>query len=90
MCAEHLTVPLARAGTVTVSLTQRSGNRIADATGTAAVVCTGTPQTVDVLLTAGDVPFKHGTALATASMLDCSDFMTCHWLSDTEEITLRK
>ena len=82
--------PFPGAGTVTVTLTQRAGNRVAQASGTATAVCTGAPQTVDVLLTAGDVAFKHGTALVTASMLDCQDFMTCHFVTDTEEITLRK
>ncbi len=83
--------PFPGSPSVGVSLTQRSGNRIAQGFGSASVVCDGTPQTVNVQLTASQAPFKNGTALATASMTQC-DPMTfqCHTESDTEEIQLRK
>ncbi len=74
---------------VTVSVTQRSGNRIAQGYGGTAVTCDGTPQTVNVRLTANQAPFKPGTALATATMFQC-DASGCHQASDTEEIRLTK
>ena len=75
---------------VSVSVTQRSGNRIAQGYGGTSVVCNGTPQTVDVQVTPSQAPFKHGTALVTASMTQCDYFLGCHTATDTEEITLRK
>jgi hypothetical protein len=74
---------------VSVQVTQRSGNRIAQGFGSAPVMCTGTPQTVNVQLTAEQAPFKHGTALATATVFVC-DSTGCHSASDTEEIQIRK
>jgi hypothetical protein len=74
---------------VSVQVTQRSGNRIAQGFGYAPVMCTGTPQTVNVQLTAQQAPFKHGTALATATVFLC-DSTGCHSASDTEEIRITK
>lgn len=74
---------------VSVQVTQRSGNRIAQGFGSAPVTCTGTPQTVNVQLTAQQAPFKHGTALATATVFVC-DSTGCHSASDTEEIRITK
>ena len=74
---------------VSVSLTQRSGNRVAQGFGGTSVTCDGTTQTVNVLLTASQAPFKQGTALATATMFHC-DATGCHTASDTEEIRLTK
>ena len=74
---------------VSVQLTQRSGNRIAQGFGSAAVTCDGIPHTVDVLVTASQAPFKHGSALATASMFLC-DFSGCHGASDSRDITVTK
>ena len=74
---------------VSVQVTQRSGNRIAQGFGGAPVMCTGTPQTVNVQLTAQQAPFKHGTALATATVFMC-DSTGCHSASDTEEIRITK
>jgi hypothetical protein len=74
---------------VSVQLTQRSGNRIAQGFGSANVVCDGTPQTVYVQVTAQQAPFKNGQALATATMYHC-DVSGCHPASDSEEIELRK
>ena len=73
---------------VSVSMSQRSGNRIAQGFGTASVVCNGTPQTVNVQVMAQQAPFKSGTALATAAMSVC-DISGCHTSSDTEEIRIR-
>jgi hypothetical protein len=74
---------------VGVSVTQRSGNRIASGFGSANVVCDGTPQTVDVLVTASGAPFKNGSAVVTANMFQC-DITGCHTATDTEEISVRK
>ena len=76
---------------LSVTVTQRSGNRIAQGSGGAPVVCDGTPQTVNVQITPSQAPFKHGTALVTASMTQCDPFtFTCHTATDTEEITLQR
>ena len=75
---------------VSVTATQRSGNRIAQGSGGAQVVCDGTPQTVNVQLTANQAPFKHGTALVTATMMTCDAFFVCHTATDTEEVTFTK
>lgn len=74
---------------VSVQVTQRSGNRIAQGFGSEPVTCTGTPQTVNVQLAAYQSPFKHGTALATATVFMC-DSTGCHSASDTEEIRITK
>jgi len=74
---------------VTVQVNQRSGNRIAQGFGSANVTCDGTPHTVDVLVTAQQAPFKHGTALATASMFVC-DFGGCHTATDSHDIQITK
>lgn len=73
---------------VSVQLTQRSGNSIAQGTGGTNVVCDGTTQTVNVQLIAQGAPFKNGTALATASVFACDPI--CHTATDTEEIRIRK
>ncbi|MCA1675268.1 MAG: hypothetical protein LC799_24780 [Actinobacteria bacterium] len=73
---------------VSVQVTQRSGNRIVQGFGYAPATCTGTPQTVNVQLTAQQAPFKHGTALATATVFMC-DSTGCHSASDTEEIRIK-
>jgi hypothetical protein len=76
---------------VSVTLTQRTGNRIAQGFGGAPVVCDGTPQTVNVQLTASQAPFKHGPAAVTASLTQCDPLtFQCHTASDSEEITLTK
>jgi hypothetical protein len=69
-------------------VTQRSGNRNAQGYGSAPLMCTGAPQTVNVQLTAAQAPFKHGTALATATVFVC-DSTGCHSASDTEEIRIK-
>lgn len=74
---------------VTVQVTQRSGNRIAQGFGSAPLMCTGTPETVNVQLTPQQAPFKQGTALATATVFVC-DSVGCHSASDTEEIRITK
>lgn len=74
---------------VSVSVNQRSGNRIAQGFGASSVVCDGMPHTVLVQVTASQAPFKSGTALATATLTVC-DVSGCHTASDTEEIRLRK
>ena len=75
---------------LSISITQRSGNRIAQGYGGAPVTCDGTAQTVDVLVTANAAPFKHGTAVVTVTMFECDFFTGCHVATDTEEITLTK
>ena len=75
---------------VNVAMTQRSGNRIAQGSGGAAVVRDGTPQTVTVQVSPSQAPFKQGTALVTASMTACDPLFARHTASDTEEITLTK
>jgi hypothetical protein len=75
---------------LSVTVNQRSGNRIAQGFGSANVACTGTEQTVQVQVTAQQAPFKNGTALVTATMTVCEDFfINCHTVSDTEEIRIR-
>ena len=77
------TFPSTSVAMVTVS--ERSSKRIADGNGSASVTCDGTPHTVEVLVKAADVPFKPGTALATASVFFCGP--GCG--PDTAEIRIR-
>ena len=81
--------PFPGGSSVYVSATQRSGNRIAQGSGSAPVTCNGMEQTVNVQLTAFQAPFKHGVALVTASFTQC-DYTGCHTATDTEEVTFRK
>jgi hypothetical protein len=72
---------------VSVSVTQRHGNRIASGSGYSSdFVCDGTTQIVSVLVTAQEVPFHNGIALATATG-PCS-FSEC--ARDQEEVRIVK
>ncbi len=75
-------------GWLSAQLTQRAGNRIAQGYGsTSDIVCDGTPQTVDLFITAQNQPFKKGPAVARAYFFFCDEF-TCQSISKSEEITI--
>lgn len=74
---------------VSVQVSQRSGNRIAQGFGSANVVCDSTPHTVQVQVLAQQAPFKNGTALAMAFVTSC-DATGCHSATDSEEISVRR
>jgi len=82
--------PFPGSSRVAVQVTERSGNRIAQGYGSASAVCDGTPHTVDVQVTAQGAPFKHGDAVATATMTVCDYFYGCHNATDTETIQVGK
>ncbi|MCA1690705.1 MAG: hypothetical protein ABR540_13785 [Acidimicrobiales bacterium] len=73
---------------VDVRLTQRRGNRVSTGFGSTQVTCTGSPQTVDVLVTAQNGSFKKGPALAEAHLVACNP-TTCQSDTDIEEIAVK-
>lgn len=81
--------PAGETGSIAVRVTQRAGSRIANGFGsTNDFVCTGATQTVDVLVTAQDMAFKKGGAVAEAFLSVCTDFFFCQQVSDTENIAI--
>lgn len=71
-----------------VQVTQRAGSRIASGFGsTSDFVCTGATQTINVLVTAQDLAFKKGPAVAQASLFVCNEF-GCQSVTDTENIDI--
>lgn len=80
---------LVESGSVAVGVTERAGSEIATGSGSATVDCTGTAQTVDVIVAptpplagpgeAVGAAFKKGTAVADASIQACTvNFFTCN------------
>ncbi len=77
-------------GGLSVQITQRVGSRIASGSGfTDDFVCTGAPQTVNVLVTAEGQAFKKGRAVAEVSLFVCTQF-GCQSVSDFEEIRIER
>jgi hypothetical protein len=76
---------------VTVSLTQRSGSRVASGFGSTNVGCTGSGQQiiVRVLPSSAGKTFKQGTAVATAEIFGCRPNV-CGNETDSETITIRR
>ena len=74
---------------LSVQVTQRVGNRIASGFGVAEVVCTGGPQTVNVLVTAEGQAFKKGPAVAEVSLFACNQF-GCRSVNEFEEIRIER
>ena len=59
-------------GQISVSLTERAGDVIAAGGQSAMVNCTGTPDTVTLVVPANVRPFKKGTAIANAAIFACT------------------
>ena len=85
-CGQASSPPMS--SSVIVAVHQRTGNHITEGSGSARLVCDGTAQTVEALVTAEDTPFKPGTALVTANTFIC-DFFGCETMSDTAEMRFR-
>ncbi|MCA1704629.1 MAG: hypothetical protein LC808_15745, partial [Actinobacteria bacterium] len=64
-------------------------NRVSSGFGSTTVECTGSTQTVDVLVTANQGAFKKGTALVQASLTACQPYPgECTGDTDVEEISI--
>lgn len=87
----EVTCPEGATGFVSVRVVERRGNRVSTGFGGTEVQCTGTAQTVDVLVTADQGAFKKGTALAEARLSACQPFPgACVDASDVEEISITR
>lgn len=85
----EVTCPSGSTGFVSVRVTERRGNRVSSGFGSTTVECTGSEQTVDVLVTADQGAFKKGTALAQASLTACQPFPgECVGDTDVEEVSI--
>ena len=74
---------------LSVQLTQRAGNRILQGfNSTEAFVCDGTPQTVEVAVSASGRPFRKGVAAAQATLFACDEFSCGNVATDAEEIEI--
>lgn len=78
-----------------VSLIQRSGNKIATgygSDGTPNLACTGAPQAVNIVVTtSGNARFKVGPVIAQAFISSCNqDYTVCTYDADTKEIRLHQ
>ena len=84
----EVTCPAGSRGFVSVRVTQRVGSRIASGSaGTGDFVCTGTTQTIEVLVPATGQAFKKGQAVAEASVFVCGPLF-CGPASDIETIRI--
>jgi hypothetical protein len=61
-------------GLVQASVVQAQGRRLVGGSGEETFPCDGTTQTVSLRVVAGNAPFHGGSALVTASLLQCQDF----------------
>jgi hypothetical protein len=86
--AEVTCDPTTTSKSLSVQLTQRAGNRIVQGfNSTDAFVCDGTPQTVEVAVSAQNRPFRKGAAVAQATLFACDEFFNCgNVAADTEEV----
>jgi hypothetical protein len=67
--------PAGSSGFLSVNVSQRAGSRIASGFGgTGDFLCTGTTQIVNVTVTAQDLAFKRGTAVASSTLNVFSPF----------------
>jgi hypothetical protein len=75
---------------LSVQLTQRVGNQVVQGfNSTDAFVCDGTPQTVELAVSASNRPFRKGAAVAQATLFACDEFFFCENVAtDTEEIEI--
>jgi hypothetical protein len=74
---------------LSVQLTQRAGNRILQGfNSTDAFVCDGTPQTVELAVSASSRPFRKGVAAAQATLFACDQFSCGNVAADAEEIEI--
>ncbi|HET9443179.1 MAG TPA: hypothetical protein VFO65_07635 [Acidimicrobiales bacterium] len=80
--------PSGATGFLNVQVTQRVGSRIATGTGGGEVACTGGEQVVPVLVTAYDMAFRRGPAVAEANLFTCWYF--CGEVTDSEVIEIRR
>jgi hypothetical protein len=71
------------------TVTQRSGNTVAQGYGGTQVACTGAEQTVvlQVLAQSGGGAFKKGTAIASAELQVCTEF-ECRFVQTSETIKI--
>lgn len=74
---------------IAVSLTQRAGNRIANALGIVDVTCTGSPQQTSVVAVASNAPIHSGAAFADSMITGCSGD-SCANARDQRVIQLRR
>lgn len=74
---------------VDVTLTERFSKDIVRGSGFADVGCTGSPQTIVLLVTARSTPFKPGEALAQANIFGCTRRF-CANQADNEVVKLVK
>jgi hypothetical protein len=85
----EVTCPSGSTGFVDVRVTERRGNRVSSGFGGTTVACTGSEQTVEVLVTANQGAFKKGTALVQANLTACPPFPgECVGDTDVEEISI--
>lgn len=81
-------------GLVQASVIQARGQRLVTGSGEETFTCDGTTQTVTVRVFAGNAPFHGGTALVTASLLQCQDFdggLLCEYvgIDTSQQIRIR-
>jgi hypothetical protein len=80
-------------GTVTlyVTVTQRSGSGVASGSGFTEVACSGSGERVVVRVSASPSgrAFKQGTAVVTAEIFGCRQYL-CGSETDTETVTLQR
>ncbi|HZN16584.1 MAG TPA: hypothetical protein VFB84_00030 [Micromonosporaceae bacterium] len=74
-------------GQLGVEVTQRSGGNIATgSTSIYDIACTGSFQTINVMVNASGEPFRKGTALVTARFTVCEYWYECITGTDQREI----
>jgi hypothetical protein len=74
---------------LSMQLTQRVGNQIVQGfNSTNVFVCDGTPQTVELVVSASGRPFRKGVALAHATLFACDQFSCDNVAVDTEEVKI--
>lgn len=85
------TCPQGNFARLDVSLTQRSGPTVVSGSWSREVTCTGSEETVQVVVTAstGSRTFKKGPAVATAELFTCG-FPFCGTVSDSREIAVTR
>jgi hypothetical protein len=74
---------------LTVSVNQKSGNKITSGTvSVGQVACTGQPETFTIPITPAPKPFVRGTAFGQLSFQDCGP-LSCPIFTDARSITLK-
>lgn len=72
---------------VEAEVIQRTSKTIARGFGDARITCTGSPQTVTVLVNARNKPFKNGTAIVNGYIDGCG-FGTCGFETDSATVKI--